>query len=123
MSGVTQSESRIMEALWAKGPLSADEIEAEVAEPQGWGAATVRTLIHRLMKREAIASERAKGRVRYRPLLQKADYLHQESQSLLDRLFDGRLAPLVAHFATHRALAPDEIKQLRAMLEELDDDR
>jgi BlaI family penicillinase repressor len=121
--GVTQSESRIMEALWAKGPMSADEIEAEVAEPQGWGGATVRTLIHRLLKRQAIRSERAGGRVRYQPVLLRADYLHEESQSLLDRLFDGRLAPLVAHFASHRTLSPDEIKQLRALLEELDDDR
>ncbi len=91
---------------------------------QDWGgAATVKTLINRLLKRKgAIRSEPYEGRVRYRPLLKKADYLQSESQSLLDRLFDGRLAPLVAHFAEHRALKPDEIKRLRKLLEEPDDD-
>jgi predicted transcriptional regulator len=119
---ITPAESRIMEALWAQSPLTADEIVAAVAEPQGWGEATVKTLINRLLKRKAIRSERIDGRVRYVPLLQRSEYLQAESQGLLDRLFDGRLAPLVAHFAEHRALKPDEIKRLRKLLEALDDD-
>ena len=120
--GITAAESQIMEALWRAGPLTSDEIIADVQTRQDWGAATVKTLINRLLKRKAIRSEPYEGRVRYRPLLEKADYLQSESQSLLDRLFDGRLAPLVAHFAEHRALKPDEIKRLRKLLEELDDD-
>ena len=119
---ITPAESQVMEALWADGPLSADEVIAKVAGPQGWGEATVKTLIHRLLKRDAIRSERIDGRVRYVPVLQRADYLHNESQGLLDRLFEGRLAPLVAHFAAHRKLKPDEIKRLRTLLDELDDD-
>lgn len=118
---VTPAESRIMEALWTRSPLTIDEIVAEVAGPQGWGEATVKTLVHRLLKRKAIRSDRIDGRVRYGPLLQRADYVQAESQGLLDRLFDGRLAPLVAHFAEHRALKPDEIKRLRKLLEDLDD--
>jgi predicted transcriptional regulator len=120
---VTPAESRIMEALWTRSPLTADEVVAAVAAPQGWGEATVKTLINRLLKRKAIKSERIDGRVRYVPLLQRADYVQAESQGLLDRLFDGRLTPLVAHFAEHRALKPDEIKRLRRLLDELDDGR
>jgi predicted transcriptional regulator len=120
--GITAAESQIMEALWRCGPLTSDEIIADVAQRQQWGAATVKTLINRLLKRKAIRSEPYEGRVRYLPLIQKADYLQAESQGLLDRLFDGRLAPLVAHFAEHRALKPEEIKRLRKLLEELDDD-
>jgi BlaI family penicillinase repressor len=119
---ITPAESRIMEALWAKGPLAAEDVVAEVAPGQGWGEATVKTLIHRLLKRKAIKSERIDGRVRYVPVLQKSDYLHNESQGLLDRLFEGRLTPLVAHFAEHRKLKPDEVKRLRKLLDEMDDD-
>jgi predicted transcriptional regulator len=119
---ITPAESRIMDALWARSPLTADEIVAAVAEPQGWGEATVKTLINRLLKRKAIRSERIDGRVRYVPLLERADYVQAESQGLLDRLFEGRLTPLVAHFAEHRTLKPDEIKRLRKLLEALDDD-
>jgi BlaI family transcriptional regulator, penicillinase repressor len=119
--GITPAESLIMEALWRRGPLSAEDLLAEVAS-QNWGEATVRTLIHRLMKRRAIHSSKIDGRVRYVPLLQRSDYLQAESQGLLDRLFGGRLTTLVAHFAEQRALTPEEVKRLRALLEEMGDD-
>ena len=120
---ITAAESQIMDILWRRGPLTADEIVAEVAQPQGWGEATVKTLINRLLKKKAVASDRTSGRHRYRAVTERADYLQTESQGLLDRLFEGSLTPLVAHFAEHRKLKPDEIKRLRKLLEDLDDDR
>ena len=63
---------------------------------------------------------RTEGRHRYQPLVQRADYVQAESQGLLDRLFGGQLAPLVTHFAEHRALSPDDIARLKRLIEELD---
>ena len=119
---ITDAESRIMDALWRRGPLSAEDVIADVAAREAWGPATVKTLINRLLKKKAILSERADGRTRYVALVQRADYLQTESQGLLDRLFEGSLTPLVAHFAKHRALKPEEVKRLKRLLEELDDD-
>ncbi len=119
---ITAAESQIMEALWRRGPLGADELIAEVAAREGWGGATVKTLINRLLKKKALKSERLEGRVRYAPLLERADYVQSESQGLLDRLFDGNLTPLIAHFAEHRNLKPDEVKRLKKLLEDMDDD-
>jgi BlaI family penicillinase repressor len=118
---ITGAESKIMEALWRRGPLTADEIVAEVAEAEQWGEATVKTLINRLLKKKAIQSARADGRHRYQPLVQRSDYIQAESQGLLDRLFGGQLAPLVTHFAEHRALSADDIARLKRLIEELDD--
>jgi len=120
---ITAAESQVMEALWRGGPMTADEIVAEVAGRQAWGEATVKTLINRLLKKKAIASGREEGRHRYRALLARADYVQEESQSLLDRLFDGQLAPLVSHFAERHALKPDDVARLKALIEELGDDR
>jgi len=118
---ITAAESKIMEALWRQGPLTADEIVAEVAPAEQWGEATVKTLINRLLKKKAIRSARADGRHRYQPLLQRADYVQTESQGLLDRLFGGQLTPLVTHFAEHRALSAEDIARLKRLIEELDD--
>jgi BlaI family penicillinase repressor len=118
---ITAAESKIMEALWRLGPLTADEIVAEVAPAEQWGEATVKTLINRLLKKKAIQSAREEGRHRYQPLLQRADYVQAESQGLLDRLFGGQLTPLVTHFAKHRALSAEDIARLKRLIEELDD--
>jgi BlaI family penicillinase repressor len=122
MAKISAAESQVMEAVWRAGQLTADEIVAQVGEPQGWGEATVKTLINRLLKKKAVRSSRAEGRHHYEALIQRSAYVQTESQGLLDRLFDGRLAPLVAHFAEHRTLKPEEIKRLRKLLEDLDDD-
>ncbi len=111
-----------MDALWRRGPLSAEALIAEVGSGEGWGPATVKTLINRLLKKKALRSERVDGRALYAALVERADYLQSESQGLLDRLFDGSLAPMVAHFAEHRRLKPDEIKRLKRLLQDLDED-
>ena len=117
---ITAAESQIMDALWRRGPLPVDALIEDVAERESWGGATVKTLINRLLKKKAIRSDRVDGKVRYAPMLQRADYVQGESQGLLDRLFEGRLTPLVAHFAEHRKLKPEEVERLRKLLEELD---
>lgn len=119
---ITDAESRIMDALWEESPLSADGVVAAVTARHPWGEATVKTLINRLLKKKAIKSERVDGRHQYRPLVQRADYVQAESQDLLDRLFGGELAPLVAHFAKSRKLKPEEVARLKRLIDELPDD-
>jgi predicted transcriptional regulator len=41
---------------------------------------------------------------------------------MLDRLFGGRVAPLVAHFGRHRKLSADDLAELKKLVQELDDD-
>ena len=122
MAKISGAESQIMEALWARGPLGAEDIVREVGGPQNWGEATVKTLINRLLKKKAIASERIGGRAQYRPLVSRAEYVTGESQGLLDRLFGGEVAPLVAHYAKHRPLSPEEIERLKSLIAEMEKD-
>ena len=69
---------------------------------------------------KALISERSEGRTRYRALVSRADYVQGESQGLLDRLFGGELAPLVAHYAKHRNLSADEVRRLKRLIEDFD---
>jgi BlaI family transcriptional regulator, penicillinase repressor len=120
MTRISGAESHIMEALWTKGPLTAEELVAEVGPAQSWGEATVKTLINRLLKKKALASQREGGRARYRAIVTREEYVTGESQGLLDRLFGGEVAPLVAHYAKHRALKPEELKRLKRLIADLE---
>ncbi len=114
---ISTAESVVMGALWAREPLSAEDIAAEVAEGQGWTEATVKTLINRLLNKGAIGAERDGRRYLYRPLLARDSWLEAESRGLLDRLFDGRLAPLVSHFSEKGALTAEDIAELKKLIE------
>ena len=111
-----------MEALWRRSPLTAEEIVAEIAEPQGWSEATVKSLINRLLTKRAIEAEKVGRRYLYRPRADRLSYLSRESRGLLDRLFDGRVAPLVSHFSKTNQLSPEDIAELKLLIAELDDD-
>ena len=119
---ITAAESQVMDALWRRGPLTFDEVLAEVTANQSWGRASVKTLVNRLLKKKAIRSERDAGRHQYRALVERADYVDVESQSLLDRLFEGELAPLISHFAEYRKLKPEEVARLKQLIEEIEGD-
>ena len=120
---VSTAESVIMEALWKRHPLSADDIVADVAQAQGWTEATVKTLINRLLTKDAIGAERDGRRYLYSPKIERADYVSEESRNLIDRLFDGRLSSLVTHFSEREQLSADDIAELKRLIGELDNER
>lgn len=118
---ISSAESLVMEALWRRHPLSAEEIAASVAAGQNWSDKTVKTLLNRLLTKKAIAATRDGRRYLYSPIVPRTDYVQGESRHLLDRLFDGKLAPLVSHFAETNQLGADDIAELKKLIAGLDD--
>ena len=111
-----------MEALWCRSPLTPDEIIAAVGPANNWADSTVRTLITRLLRKRALVGGRKNGVFLYRPLITRSDYVQAESQSLLDRLFQGQFAPLVAHFAKNRTLTAADIKKLKKLIADMEEE-
>lgn len=93
---VTEAESEILAALWRRGPLTPAGLIEEVTSVQPWGEATIKTLLGRLMRKDAVRSERNHGRLTYRALIDRQAYVDAEVQALIDRLFEGRPDDLVA---------------------------
>lgn len=119
---ISEAESVVMDVLWRKQPMSADEVVAALAASTDWQEPTIKTLLNRLLKKGAIKAERDGRRYLYRPLLKRADYVHEASKGLLDRLFDGRVAPLVAHFSEAKKLSKKDIDELKRLIAEIDHD-
>ena len=118
---ISEAESVVMDVLWRRHPLGAEDVVAELADSRHWQEATIKTLLNRLLNKGAIAAERDGRRYLYSPVLKREAWVLEESRGLLDRLFDGRVAPLVAHFSEQRKLSRKDIAELRKLLEELDD--
>ncbi|QSX78630.1 BlaI/MecI/CopY family transcriptional regulator [Agrilutibacter solisilvae] len=120
---ISEAESAVMEVLWREHPLGAEDVVAALAQSRQWQEATIKTLLNRLLNKGAVAAEKEGRRYLYSPLLKREDWMLEESQGLLERMFGGRVAPLVAHFSQHRKLSRKDIAELRRLLEELDDER
>ena len=116
---ITEAEHAVMEALWLRSPLTATEVSDMVGRARGWSLATVKTLLSRLVAKDAVATEADGKRFLYSPKIPRARYLGGESRRLVDRLFGGRAAPLFAHLAVAEALTDADIAEIEALLEML----
>jgi BlaI family penicillinase repressor len=120
-SSISDAESQIMRTLWARHPLSAEDILAALPQDAGWQQGTVKTLLNRLLNKGAVQAQRDGRRYLYEPQVAREDWEQGESLSLLDRVFGGRLSPLVAHFSAQRKLSAEDAEALRRLLQEHDD--
>ena len=119
---ISEAESVVMELLWQRSPLAADEVVAALAGAQDWQEATIKTLLNRLLKKNAIRARKDGRRYLYAPVLKRSDWVQRESEGLLERLFGGRVAPLVAQFAERRKLSRKDVAELRKLIAEIEDD-
>lgn len=116
---ISDAEHAVMEVLWEESPLTAQQVAERVPEARGWSANTVKTLLGRLLAKNIIAHEEEGRRYRYRPLVARADYVVGESRRFMDRLFGGKLTPLVAHLAERDQITDQDIAEIEALLKDL----
>jgi len=126
MTEISNAEFEVLEALWQHYPASANDIIAKLNESvdvnndnnldKHWHDKTVKTLLNRLVKKEAISFEKQQRRYLYSPLLEREAYTLKESTSLIERMFSGKLAPLVAGFAKKNDLNKEDINALKSLI-------
>jgi BlaI family penicillinase repressor len=115
---ISESEWKVMKVLWARSPLPAFQIIAELAGTEDWHPNTVKTLLSRLHKKKALGVEQQKNLYLYRPLVSEADCVRTESESFLRRIFGGSVKPLLAHFVREQPLSSGDLEELRKLLRE-----
>jgi BlaI family penicillinase repressor len=116
---ISDAEHAVMEVLWDESPLTAQDVSERVDPSRGWSANTVKTLLGRLLAKSAIVHEAEGRRYLYRPAVAREDYVSGESRRLIDRLFGGKLTPLVAHLAERDELTAQDVAEIEAILKDL----
>jgi predicted transcriptional regulator len=119
---ISEAERQVMEVLWEESPLTAEDIIQRVAKEQDWSPLTVKTLLNRLLKKDAVSAERDGRRYLYQPVLKRTSYVESQSQELVDRLFNGRIGPLVTHFSERQKLTAQDLQDLKRIIKEIDDE-
>ena len=116
---ISEAEHAVMEVLWDRGTATAAEVCDIVCEARDWSLATVKTLLSRLVQKNAIETRPDGRRYLYTPLIARSEYVGGESRRLVDRLFGGKAASLVAHLAETEALTDKDLTEIEALLKEL----
>lgn len=116
---ISEAEHAVLEVLWDEAPLTAAAVAERTQADRGWSVQTVKTLLSRLVAKRAVDYRLDGRRFLYRPTVERGATAAVEARRLLDRLFGGRAAPLVAHLAERGELTPADIAEIEALLKAL----
>lgn len=117
---ISDAEWQVMNVVWSDHPLTAHEVIGKLAGQASWAPATIKTMLHRLVKKQVLAYEPQGNRYVYRPCARRSDCVKQASRSFLQRVFEGESAPLLAHFLRSSKLSSAQIAELRQILNQLE---
>ncbi|AQS39568.1 putative transcriptional regulator [Shewanella psychrophila] len=117
MKEISNSELAVLNILWESSPISSNEVVDKLAVSNEWHEKTVKTLLNRLVKKQAIGFQKKGRSYLYSPLINQSEYQIKESQSFVERMFSGRVAPLVAGFAKENKLSAEDVAELRALID------
>lgn len=116
---LANAELAVMEQLWLNGSLTARQLQ-EFLYPDASKAqhGTVQKLLQRLEEKECVARDRTGPSHHFTAVISREDYACGQIESIAARLTGGALAPLITQLVESKRLSPDDIRQLRQMLEE-----
>ena len=118
---LSEAEWDVMEVLWSAGqPLTATDIDEALRKgDRDWSLATVKSLLSRLLAKQAVAPAKDGRRFLYSPAIERASCVARESRRLVDRLFGGRLSPLIAQLANEESIDAEDVAAIEQLLREL----
>jgi BlaI family penicillinase repressor len=118
---ISETEWSIMKVLWAHAPRTAQEIINELVTKEGsWHPKTVKTLLNRLLKKQALEARRSGREYLYQPTVTEHECVSASAESFLDRVFGGSLTPMIAHFIEQKKPTPQEIRALKKLLDQIE---
>ncbi|HOQ37085.1 MAG TPA: BlaI/MecI/CopY family transcriptional regulator [Acetivibrio sp.] len=111
---IFDSEYRFMNIVWSHSPISSTELVRLANEELGWKKSTTYTVIRRLCERGAIKNENATVTA----LVSREEVMRSETEEHIDKIYDGSLKLFFTSFLQKEKLSPDEIEELKKIIEQ-----
>jgi BlaI family penicillinase repressor len=115
---ISEAELLVMRVLWSKSSSTANAVVEVLSPRMGWKPRTIQTLLRRLVDKKAVRFEKRGREYVFHPVVDEGDYTHRASLHFLDRFFGGAVAPFLACFLEREKLTPEQIAELRRLLNE-----
>ena len=122
IAGLGKAEWAVMQALWNRGRGTASELQRDLAEDHGWAYSTVKTMLDRLVEKGYAKSRRVGNVYEYSPKVRRQSAVSRVVDDMVERVLEGAWAPLVSRLISQRRLSSQEIAELRAMLDQYQDE-
>jgi BlaI family transcriptional regulator, penicillinase repressor len=117
---LSKGEMEVARVLWELGQGTVREVHEAFPADRPIDFATVQTYLRRLESKGYIASQLRGRAAVYTPKIQPRKVIGQTIDELIDRLFGGEAMPLVRHLIEDRGITDEELAELRALVDRLE---
>ena len=115
---ISEAEFEVMKVVWKYAPINTNEITEKLTQTTNWSPKTIQTLIKRLVSKKALTYEKQSRVFVYTPLIKEDEYIRRESNTFLNRFYDGNITSMLASYIEDDKLSEAEIDTLRSLLSE-----
>lgn len=117
---ISDAEWIVMNLVWDEQPIEAREVIQKLGKANDWSDATIKTMLHRLVKKQALTHQADGKKYIYRSNVRRSDCIRKASRSFLKRVFAGDAAPALMHFMKNSRLSTDDVAELRSLLDSME---
>ncbi|HKD35682.1 MAG TPA: BlaI/MecI/CopY family transcriptional regulator [Pirellulales bacterium] len=116
---VTEGELAILELLWDRKTASTRQI-VDVLYPGGGAGryATVQKQLERMEAKRLVIRDRSYFQHLFSAAIDREQLAGERLRTVLDKLCEGSLVPLVSHLVRTRSLTPEERQALRELIDQ-----
>lgn len=114
---LSDGEWKLVKVLWRRQPQTLAELVAGLRDETGWSKSTVFMMLKRLIAKGAVTVDGSGKYQEYRAAIAYEDVAPEETESFLEKVYDGSVGMLVSNLVGQGALSDAEIRELRAILD------
>ena len=116
----TDAELAILRVLWAQGPSTVRQVQEALNRHRPTGYTTVLKFLQIMYDKGLVARDESQRTHVYKARFSEDHTKRSLVRDLVDRAFGGSAESLVMHALTAKKNSPDELAQIRKLLDELE---
>ena len=121
--GLSETEWKLMDALWEEPPKTITQLTKALEEDTGWGKNVIITMLKRLEAKGAVRHEEGERAKQFYPAVSREDTALEETRGFLNRVYNGSLGLMVDAMVNSRSLSDREIEELKESLNKAEEGR
>ena len=112
---VSDFELELMKTIWGNGGTALYAEIAEALEKKGTPATinTIISLLSRLIEKDFLKTNKIGRRNRYTALVSEADYRAAQTETFLDKIYEGSAKDLISTLIQKEMISPDDYENLK----------
>ena len=113
---ISEAEFEVMKVIWKYAPISTNEVTEKLTQTTDWSPKTIQTMLKRLVTKKALTYEKQSRVFVYTPLVPETEYIRQESNSFLNKYYNGNIVSMLTSYLEDEKLSKTELDTLRHLL-------